>query len=415
MGKLKVLLVLMALMISGCDSIGDDSSTTSELSPEEVIASDQIEEAIEIITINVASFLPDGTQFTQVFLDRVSDFEDEYSYIDVDHYYNATQTYQVTIEADFATGNEPDVIFAPPSGVLDEVLLDEFVSIDVIRQQFPSFAGNITTESLDIAGALTDENYMVPVNGYYKALYYNKNLFDAYSLGYPNTWENLMVSVLVFRQNDIVPISASFTDTTYYWLEHLLLAVGGDDIYKHSRTEERIMWSDGDEQFQRLYTLGAFSPNVVTETYDEAIEEFLTEQSAMIIEGSWLQNEELENWVQMTTIPYLTGVNNQYIAGFDLGFFVTQAGFNNSKKQSAIIEFINFMTSDESLTQFTDVNGGVNPSEHMAQELISTPLLGKETHEWNEIVNTMIDWINTEAIVVEIEEVVEETRVEVGG
>ncbi len=401
MGKL-ILLLLVAVITSGCDLMNNDSSVVTEPQPEEVIPFDQLEEAVEIITINVASFLPDGTELTQVYLDRISDFEDDHHYIEIDHYYNATSTFQVNIQSDFATGNEPDIIFVPNSGVLDEITLEKFVPIDTIQDHYPHYATNITNEALTIANALLDDWYMVPINGYYKGLYYNKKLFDEYLLGYPTTWENLMVSILVFRQHDIIPVSASFTDTTYYWLEHLLLAVGGDDIYKHSRTEERIMWSDADEQFQRLYTLGAFSPNVVTETYTDAIDEFLTEQSAMIIEGSWLQDIDLEDWVAITPIPYLTGTNNQFIAGFDAGFLITQTGFSNPIKQAAIMEFVNFMISPNSLNEFTIANGGLNPSVYLEQELISTPLLGKETSEWTDIVNTMLEWINTEAIIVDV-------------
>ncbi|OOO00332.1 MAG: hypothetical protein ATN35_07830 [Epulopiscium sp. Nele67-Bin004] len=386
---------ILATTLVGCNNVEDQNIDTTNTENNEVQTSNT-EEQVEVTTIRLSSFVAQGSNFGDAYLERIAEFEARYPNIVVDHYFDDTLEYYVDVLADFETGNEPHIIFTLTEGLVDQISPEMFMTVEDIRKDYPFFATNIHNSIISLASIGRELDQVIPITGYYKGLYYNEEMFDIFGLEYPTTWDNLITAVNAISQTDITPIAISYDTSLVYWLEHLLLAAGGDDIYKQSMTAERLMWVEAVNKFQELYTLNAFSENMSEMTITDAIESFYLEQSAMIIEGSWLKNNSLPSWAVQTQIPYLTGINHQYIIGFDAGFFVTTSGFNS--QSFAVTEFINFMTSIETLDIFSTATRGVNPTRLNVEngiEGIVTPMLGKDEKDWQAILSDFVIWMET--------------------
>ncbi len=391
---IKIMNMLPVLILTACTVANSEQSPTNNTTVENIsqIPSVEVFQAEDNITISLASFVQEDTIFGDAYLERIEAFEAQNPTIEIEHFYDATEIYKVTVESDFKTHNEVDILLCLTDGILDNIPQEKFATVADIRFEYPFFATHINSE---VFNNFVDE-YLVPIAGYYKGLYYNTILFEQYELEAPTSWSNLTKAIEVLSENDIIPISISFDGTSKYLLEHLLLSVAGEGILEQSKTQERNMWSNANIIFEELYRANAFSSNALTQTVEDSLEEFYNQNAAMIIEGNWLQQSSYPEWAKLTSIPYIDGQNNRYIANFDMGFYVTNKGFSDENKKYAINEFINFMTSTESLKIFQTATSGINPSDltkNESYELITSPILTKTENEWTAILDSMVDII----------------------
>lgn len=306
----------------------------------------------------------------------IEEFISTYNYITVeDDTQASTQDWKTKIAADFAVGNEPDVIqFFTDANASDVLAADKFVTIEEIKAVYPEYAEDILDDALVAAANLDGVQRAVPTNRYWEGLFCNKDLFDKYNLELPTDWNKLLIAIETFKANDIIPISVSLNEIPHYWVEYMLLTAAGIDGYTQVPTEAPAEWIKGIEMIKTLKDMGAFP--VDTDSIDNAFAGtlFYEKKSAMQLDGNWFLGgiPDQDNTV-LCQFPIMDGGKAEpgaIVAGISSGFYITKKAWNDPDKRDAAVKFVMAHTKKESIQKYWGGTGiataEVEPYEGMS-------------------------------------------------
>lgn len=265
--------------------------------------------------------------------------------------------WKTKVAADFAVGNEPDVLFFFTDAQADDVLkAGKFVTVEEIRKEFPDYGKDIKPDILKGVTASDGKLYALPLTGYYEGLFCNKDLFDKYGVQLPTTWDNLMNAIKTFNANKIIPVSVSLNEVPHYWIEHLILSQGGVQDHSLNPKDPNNLpesWVKGLGYFKTLRDAGAFPKDTDVIKDADAGNLFKSKKSAMQLDGSWFANgiEDKENTtiVPFPTVPGGKKDPSDIIAGFSSGFYITKKAWSDPDKKKAAAEFVMTHTSKDSI------------------------------------------------------------------
>jgi raffinose/stachyose/melibiose transport system substrate-binding protein len=302
-------------------------------------------------------------------------FMQDYPYITIeDDSQTADQDWKTKIAADFAVGNEPDVIqYFTDANASDVLAANKFVSIEEIRAVYPDYAGDILDSALAAAANPDGVMRAVPTTGYWEGLFCNKDLFDQYNLELPTDWDKMLKAIETFKANGIVPIAVSLNNVPHYWVEFLMLYAAGPEAYSVVPTEAPADWAKGLDMFKTLRDMGAFPVDTDTIDNDLAGELFKNKQAAMQLDGSWFLAgiPDQENTV-VAAFPAFPGAKAQakaMVGGISSGFYITKKAWEDPDKRDAAVKFVMAHTNKESIKNYWGGNGqaaaAVDPLESM--------------------------------------------------
>lgn len=295
---------------------------------------------------------------------------------------SSSETWKKMILRQFETGSEPDVVFffndATAQPLIDS---NKVVSIAEIRVEYPSFASNIDETYLK-------DGYSVPIRTFAEGLFYNKDLFKDLKIEPPKTFSELIQIIDKINAKNLenpmlakTPISLGASDAPHYMLESLLLMeLGGEEYakYPYENADDKInakeLYIKAFERLAELENKKAFGEGKSTEkSYDAAKNEFLSGNSYMFVDGSWLYPNS-ENHIPLDKIgvaPFpvkelkeevITNdegvelVKSNYgeniIAGCSSGYFISRKAWEDKSKREKAVKFVEFMTSDKSVQKF---------------------------------------------------------------
>lgn len=305
-------------------------------------------------------------------------FMTDYPYITVeDDSQSADQDWKTKISADFAVGNEPDVIqYFIDANASDVLASDKFVTIDEIKKVYPEYAKD-TLESA-LAAAANPDGIMraVPTTGYWEGLFCNKDLFDRYALELPTDWDKLMKAIEVFNANDIVPIAVSLNNIPHYWIEFLMLSAAGKESYSQIPSTPPEDWCKGLAMFQTLREAGAFPVDTDTIDNDFAAEMFKNKQAAMQLDGSWylagIPDQENTVLVSFPVIPGGKAEPGFMVGGISSGFYITKKAWEDSDKRDAAVKFVMAHTGSSAVQIYWNGHGQAAAQVHPVDNM--TPL-----------------------------------------
>lgn len=269
----------------------------------------------------------------------------------------SNQEWKTRIAADFAVGNEPDVIFYfTDANAADVLKANKFVTVEEIRKEFPDYGKDIKPDVLNGVAAPDGNVYALPLTGYYEGIYCNKDLFDQFNLELPTTYENLVKAIEVFNQNGIIPIAVSLNEVPHYWVEHLILGMGGVEDHSLNPKDPASIpetWVKGLEFFKTLRDMNAFPKDTDVIKNADAENLFKTKKAAMQLDGSWFANgiDDKENTTVVAFPPLPGGKKDptEIIAGFSSGFYITKKAWEDPDKRKAAVDFVMTHTSKDSI------------------------------------------------------------------
>lgn len=275
---------------------------------------------------------------------------------------SADQDWKKKIAADFAVGNEPDVIqYFTDANASDVLAAGKFVSIDDIKAVYPDYAKDTLPAALAAASNPDGVQRAVPTTGYWEGLFCNKDLFDQYGLELPTDWDKMLKAIDTFKANKIVPIAVSLNNVPHYWIEFLMLSAAGADGYKTVPTTAPADWCKGLEMFKTLRDLGAFPVDTDTIDNDYAGELFKNKQAAMQLDGSWYAGgiPDQYNTVLVTfpVIPDGKAITGSMVGGISSGFYITKKAWDDPDKRDAAIKFVMAHTSAAAVQIYWNGNG----------------------------------------------------------
>lgn len=304
------------------------------------------------------------------------EFMTEYPYIIIeDDSQSSDQDWKSKIAADFAVGNEPDVIqYFTDANASDVLAADKFVTIDEIKAEYPDYGGDTLPAALEAATNPDGVQRAVPTTGYWEGLYCNKDLFDHFGLELPTDWEKFVTAIVTFRANNIIPIAVSLNNVPHYWIEFLILSSAGKDSYETVPVSAQEDWYKGLHVFKILRDMGAFPTDTDTIDNDYAGELFKNKQAAMQLDGSWYLGgiPDQDNTV-LCSFPVIPGGKAEagfMVGGISSGFYITKKAWKDPDKRDAAVKFIMAHTNSKAVTSYWGGNGQaaakVEPIDNMS-------------------------------------------------
>jgi len=334
--------VLMAVLMTGCGKkqnvqetaqetdqntvtetpAADNSAETAE--PTEPAATEAEKNPVTLATVSMFGGTDPNAGNYQAINDQ---FMKDNPYITLeDDSQSSDQDWKTKIAADFAVGNEPDVIqYFTDANASDVLAANKFVSIDEIKAEYPDYAKDTLETALKAAANPDGVQRAVPTTGYWEGLFCNKDLFDQYSLELPTDWDKMLKAIETFKANGIVPIAVSLNNVPHYWVEFLMLSAAGPEGYVSVPTEAPADWVKGLSMFKTLRDLGAF--------------------------------------------PEGKAPVGAMVGGISSGFYITKKAWDDPDKRDAAVKFVMAHTNKASVTTYWGGNGqaaaAVDPVDNM--------------------------------------------------
>ncbi len=273
------------------------------------------------------------------------------------------EQWKTEVAADFAAGNEPDVLqFFTDATANQLVAMDKFVTIEEIRKEYPDYAEDTWEWALEQVKNADGVARAVPTTGFWEGLYVNEDMFVKYDLPLPTDWDSFVHAVEVFRENGVVPVACALSNVPHYWLEHLLLYTAGDEEYLTVGGEVPDSWVTALETFALLRDMGAFPKDTDSITNEYATELFADKKAAMLLEGNWYLPAVRDT--EHTLVLEFPGVQNQktepgtVIGGMTSGFYITRRAWNDPNKRDVAVRYVMAQTCREAVQRYYENGGG---------------------------------------------------------
>ncbi|HWT75527.1 MAG TPA: extracellular solute-binding protein [Mobilitalea sp.] len=311
-------------------------------------------------------------------------FMKDYSYITIeDDSQSADQDWKTKIAADFAVGNEPDVIqYFTDANASDVLAADKFVSIDEIKAEYPDYAKDTLPTALAAAANPDGVQRAVPTTGYWEGLYCNKDLFDQYGLELPTDWDKLVKAIDTFKQNNITPIAVSLNNVPHYWIEFLMLSAAGPEGYTTVPTTAPEDWCKGLLMFKTLRDMGAFPVDTDTIDNDFAGEMFKNKQAAMQLDGSWylggIPDQDKTVLVSFPVVPGGKAQSGTMVGGISSGFYITKKAWDDPDKRDAAVKFVMAHTCSAAVQVYWNGNGQAATTVKAVDNMTALGISGME-------------------------------------
>ena len=378
----------MIFSLAACGSQPSDGGVeTTGTKTESTTSSEETTTAAKAVELNVTTTFAGEDGNAQNFKNAVKAWCEETGNTVADTSATSDETFKTRVTTDFETGSEPDVLFFFNGADANSFIqADKVVPIDEIRAEYPDYAGNMNDDL--IADSLVDgKKYAVPVNGYWEAMFVNKEVLDAAGVEVPGadyTMDKFKEDCQKIKDAGYTPIAAALGNIPHYWWEYAIFNHDTPETHLQvpASIEEADSWVDGMLDIKELYELGYFPDNTLSATDDETFAMFVDGKAAFLIDGSWkvggivnacqsdpedastLDADKLAHF----TVTYVPGNGDRkatdLIGGLSMGYYITRKAWDDPDKRAAAVDFVSYMTSDELVPVF---------AQHTASALKNAP------------------------------------------
>ncbi len=305
-------------------------------------------------------------------LEKVLDeFRDSHKGISLVDQSMAGEDFLFTLKTDFATGNDPDVFGLWPGSDVDLLVEQERVAdlTDLLADN-PEWMNQFHDNTWSYV-TYDDKIYGLPFEMIYEGLFVNKDLFEAYQVKVPETYEELLTAVKIFQEHNIIPIAYNQTPEGSFLYQNLVMKIGGkDDIEnpfdEHGRLKKCFL--TGMDMMKDLYELGAFPEDALYIDDKTRNDLFINKEAAMIVQGTWFIGQEGvspdDESVDIVPFPQVSGGKagaSDIIYGCGNGIFhISQKAWDDPETRLYSIELLKNLTSVESAIRFQKTGGFIS-------------------------------------------------------
>lgn len=197
-----------------------------------------------------------------------------------------------TLKTLAATGQLPDIYQASTDIINTFRESNQIMVLNEVAQS-TGFLDKLYDANKDLAYAEDGNIYAFPFSGQeYVLWYYNKALFEENGLEIPETYDDLLNCIEVFKGKGITPLALfgqeGWNTAAAYDVIATRYAEGGIkalDEGKASITDEGYV--NAAKKMEELVAAGLYQEDATTTNYDQASEKFLSGEAAMFINGQW--------------------------------------------------------------------------------------------------------------------------------
>lgn len=354
--------VMATSLLAGCGDKKEEGKDTKPATTEDG-GEEEAHNPVTLKTVSMFGGTDPNAETYQAISQEVMDANDWITIEDTSQ--PSDEEWKAQVAADFAVGNEPDVIqFFTDATANDIIATGKLVSLEEIQAEYPEYAQDTTAAALEASCNPDGVNRAVPTTGYWEGLFCNKDLFDQYELDLPTDWASLETAIKTFKENDIIPIACSLNNVPHYWLEFMMLYAAGADEYATTPETAPEGWVKGYEMFKTLRDMGAFPED--TDTVDDAYttELFVNKQAAMKLDGNWFAGNVTDT--DNTVVIAFPGVDGQkaeagtMVGGVSSGFYITKKAWDDPDKRAAAVAFVEAHTSKAGVQRYWEATGAIS-------------------------------------------------------
>lgn len=355
-------------MLSGCGA----SAGTSSKAASTAVSESTADKSSAGSSTGSASASGSGEKMTMMLNGSASDaYVAGFSKIIDD--FNANNKYGVTISYEFITNSDyktklttmmasdsqPDIIFTWELGYLQNFVNGKkVVSLQKYLDEDTAWKAKFQAGTLE-QDTINGEVYAIPTSTTMAIMYYNKAIFDKYSLKVPTTYEEYRNVCDTLLKNGVTPVAlASTADDAWLvsqYIQQLSDGIGGSDLFNGLKDGTK-KWNDdamikAASLFKEEVNAGYFEKGFTGVSGDEAKAVFQNGQAAMYFNGAWeipnLDNTkscaEADN-ISAFAMPAVESSNaNISVGSVDTSYAIT----TNCKNVDAAVAFLKSWTSDE--------------------------------------------------------------------
>ncbi|WP_424769221.1 ABC transporter substrate-binding protein [Paenibacillus sp. sgz302251] len=194
--------------------------------------------------------------------------------------------------------------------------------------------------------------------------YYNKELFaKAGIVSFPATWDEFFEACEKLKAAGITPISLMTTDDAWHTTNaftYLAASIAGTDVFDPGQSLDTPEVVKAAGYLKQLFEYT--TPDALGGNYSVSSNNFLIGSTAMIIDGPWLIGSITEEMIPSIGIASSPTFGDGKVQP---GFTVTDAYTpwsaakqSSKEKEEAVVQFLKFMTNEESSKTFT-LNGRI--------------------------------------------------------
>ncbi|WP_419875885.1 ABC transporter substrate-binding protein [Candidatus Pristimantibacillus sp. PTI5] len=189
--------------------------------------------------------------------------------------------------------------------------------------------------------------------------YYNKDLFAKAGISeFPKTWDEFFVAADKLKAEGIAPISLMTSDDAWHTTNaftYLAASIAGTSVFDVGKSLDTPDVAKAAEYLKKLFDYS--TPDALGGNYSVSSNNFLIGNTAMIIDGPWLIGSIKEEMVPSIGIASAPTFGDGKVQP---GFTVTDtytpwsgAKQEDKQKEAAVVQFLKFMTSEDSSKTFT--------------------------------------------------------------
>lgn len=312
--------------------------------------------------------------------------------------------YQTKLNASIAAGDIPDIFVGWFAGRLEPFVksgsvmaLDDIINDDeeLKNTYIPYKLAQFDGKTYAIGYTLTTEVY-----------FYNRELFAKYNAKVPETYEELMNLIELFKENGIIPIAMGNQDPWVGSLPYMFVfdRVAGPFKYEETCFNRTGKFTDPEyiraaEIIVEIAEAGAYPNNFNTLNYDEAKALFTSGKAAMYPMGTW----ELANLAKVMgdnlgffNFPDIEGgkgkADEDWVCSQDGATSISAK--SSPEKTKAAIKFLKFIFSKERLSDLA-MSGALVPAKGLILDETKLPKVTVDIY--NQLANVkyaIIPWDN---------------------
>lgn len=351
--KVIALMLILAFSMSMFAGCGQTAATQDQANGGQNEGADKQEK----IKMRVSSFFTGADTWTEPWQEAIKDYMDQNPNVEIidDSTPAASDAFKTKINTDFASGNEPAVLYGF-TGTIGKPLVDsgKLISWEDELAKDAEWSKNISKSALDYV-KYDGKQYALPYIGFYEGMYYNKDLFEANNIKVPTNWEELLAAVDAFNAKKITPIVCSFAEEPHYIIETFLLSMGGKEGHDNAFDPS---WAPALERIKELFDKKAFSEDALIIKQVACQQLMKDKKAAMFISGSWSAaalDGDNTSIMPVNVLPGGKADPSAVIAGFGTGWYVTEKA--NEETKGEAVKFVKFMTSPERAAKFFKFGG----------------------------------------------------------
>lgn len=213
------------------------------------------------------------------------------------------ETFKTSIKVMLEVGNPPDLFsYWAGSRIQDLVKQNYLADIDDIWTK--ADLNSKFTPSVAEACTYSGKKYAIPVTQHYVALFYNKAIFQKFSLKPPKTWTEFINTCEKLKTNGVTPIALGSREKwpAQFWFDYLLLSTAGHE-YRQNLMDGKASYTD--QQVMNTFSIWNsiikyFNKNPNGLDWAEASKMVYNGEAAMTLMGTWIigQFDTKLNWKQ---------------------------------------------------------------------------------------------------------------------